>query len=149
MGLDMYLTKKVHVGAEYEHRKITGKIEIFQNGTPIEVNFSRVSEIEERAGYWRKANAIHKWFVENVQGGADDCGDYYVPREDLQELLDTVRVVKADHSKAPELLPAQSGFFFGSTEYDEWYFRDLDTTETILSECLANEDGEYHYHSSW
>ena len=24
---------------------------------------------------WRKANAIHKWFVDNVQDGVDDCGD--------------------------------------------------------------------------
>lgn len=24
-------------------------------------------------GYWRKANAIHGWFVKHVQGGKDEC----------------------------------------------------------------------------
>ena len=38
--------------------------------------------------YWRKANAIHKWFVENVQEGVDDCGEYEVTVEQLTELRD-------------------------------------------------------------
>jgi hypothetical protein len=56
---------------------------------------------------------------------------------------------------AEDLLPTQSGFFFGSTEYDEWYIRDIQSTidiiETLLSE--RNEsgyiDGDIYYHSSW
>ncbi len=45
--------------------------------------------ISEPVGYWRKANAIHRWFVENVQDGEDDC-DYHreVTAEDLEELRD-------------------------------------------------------------
>lgn len=45
--------------------------------------------IGESVGYWRKANAIHRWFVENVQDGEDDC-DYHreVTAEDLTELRD-------------------------------------------------------------
>ena len=31
-------------------------------------------ETHEEVGYWRKANAIHGWFVRNVQNGKDDCG---------------------------------------------------------------------------
>ena len=31
------------------------------------------SRIIEQVGYWRKANQIHNWFVENVQDGEDDC----------------------------------------------------------------------------
>lgn len=41
-------------------------------------------------GYWRKANQIHRWFVENVQGGKDDCKSYEVSRAQLGELLETV-----------------------------------------------------------
>ena len=44
--------------------------------------------------YWRKANAIHKWFVENVQDGVDDCGRYEVTKEQLQELLKICLMVK-------------------------------------------------------
>ena len=51
MGLDMYLDKYVAGKAEDE---------------------------DESFGYWRKANQIHKWFVDNVQGGIDDCRPYPV-----------------------------------------------------------------------
>lgn len=43
-------------------------------------------QVTFETGYWRKANAIHNWFVENVQDGNDDCKDYWVDRETLKEL---------------------------------------------------------------
>ena len=70
---------------------------------------------------WRKANAVHRWFVENVQGGEDDCGTYDVPVTKLRELRDILERVVDCRELGPELLPTQSGFFFGSTEYDDWY----------------------------
>ena len=93
MGLDQYLTKKIYVGAEYKHRKVTGKVEILVNGNPLQINFNKISEIEERVGYWRKANHIHKWFVDNVQDGEDDCKEYYVSHEQLQELVKVCQLV--------------------------------------------------------
>lgn len=183
MGLDMYLTKKVYVGAEYEHRKVTGVIDIKVGDKPLPINLSNVSYIEERAGYWRKANAIHKWFVDNVQEGNDDCGDYEVNTEQLRQLLDVVnKVLEAselvegkikngergvpgggwediiedgktikDPSVAQELLPCTSGFFFGGTEYNEYYHSDLVDTKKILEAALAGnpDDFEFYYHSSW
>lgn len=44
--------------------------------------------------YWRKANHIHGWFVENVQDGEDDCGTYEITRAHLQNLLDCCCKVK-------------------------------------------------------
>ncbi|RMD67339.1 hypothetical protein D6833_00315 [Candidatus Parcubacteria bacterium] len=137
--------------------------------------------------YGRKVNAIHRWFVENVQGGEDDCGEYEVSREQLQELLDTVNEVLEKVELAPglvlngytyqngerlemrvpgqvvlnpevceNLLPTQSGFFFGSTEYDEYYVRDLEYTKEVLEKAIADLDAEhpdeivaYAYTSSW
>ena len=54
------------------------------------------NRIMEQVGYWRKANEIHNWFVENVQDGEDDC-DYHreVTKEDLEELLDICNKVLA------------------------------------------------------
>ncbi len=151
MGLDMYLTKKIYVGAKYEHRNVTGKIEVFVDGNLLNVDFSKVSYIEEEAGYWRKANQIHKWFVENVQSGKDDCGDYYADQEKLQNLLSLVNQVLEDNSLAETLLPRQEGFFFGSNSYDDWYFEQLQETKSILEECLVveNELSDFYYHSSW
>ncbi len=42
----------------------------------------------EEVGYWRKVNAVHNWFVENIQCGEDDC-QYHreVTAEDLRNLI--------------------------------------------------------------
>ena len=150
MGLDMYLTKKVYVGANYEHNGVTGTIDVYKNGEKVNVNFGKVVYIEEDAGYWRKANAIHNWFVENVQGGVDECQTSYVDQDDLKVLLELVNEVLNDHSLADELLPTTSGCFFGNTDYDEWYFNGLENTKEILENILEDESGgEYYYSSSW
>lgn len=131
--------------------------------------------IEGQCAYWRKANAIHKWFVDNVQEGRDDCGSYDVEVEQLRELLDAVNKVLAstklvdgkvingytfhdgkevanlqsgmvleDTSVARSLLPTQDGFFFGGTEYDQWYWEDLEYTRDQLVRILdAIENVEY------
>jgi hypothetical protein len=151
MGLDMYLSKKSYVWS-YNRIKLTELGLDFSKVQGLEqVKPERVSYVVEDVGYWRKANAIHNWFVKNVQDGKDDCGEYYVSGFDLQNLLDTVNDVLADPSKAHELLPSQSGFFFGSTDYDEWYFKDLKDTREIIKKVLAEgeETGSYYYRSSW
>ncbi|MGP8216396.1 MAG: hypothetical protein ACLQQ4_12575 [Bacteroidia bacterium] len=156
MGLDMYLTKKFFIGAYYEHRNVAGIISITKDDKKMNINFNKVSYIEENAAYWRKSNQIHKWFVDNIQEGNDDCGTYYVPLKALEDLLDICKKIKADHNLAEKLLPVQEGFFFGSTEYDEYYFQDIDDTIEILEEILKETNMEYdkrnvefYYHSSW
>lgn len=41
---------------------------------------------------------------------------------------------------AEELLPSQSGFFFGSTNYDSYYLEDLQNTVEQIDEVLATTD---------
>lgn len=155
MGLDMYLTKKTYIGANYPHNKITGVIDVQKNGKPIKINFNRVSEIIESVGYWRKANHIHNWFVQNVQAGKDDCGEYYVSEEQLNQLIDICQRVISNKNLASELLPCKSGFFFGGTEYNEYYFVDCQDTIDILTKLLSEKDekgrytGNIYYQSSW
>lgn len=118
MGLDMYLLKRIK--------------------DPVDENF----------GYWRKANAIHNWFVENVQDGNDDQRDYRVSIEQLQELLNIVDEVLDDREKASSLLPTREGFFFGSTDYDEDYFQDLKDTKLLLEKAIA-DGGHFRYTCWW
>ena len=151
MGLDMYLNKKTYV-KQWDHQSPEEKYEVVvtKGGKPVDgIKASRVKYIEEEVGYWRKANQIHRWFVENVQEGKDDCGDYYVGDNQLQELLDVCKKVTADNSLAESLLPSASGFFFGGTNYDEWYFEDVKNTITILEDALQSKGGEIYYSSSW
>lgn len=133
MGLDMFLFGiKYH--SEYDEEEDNDKS-----------YYVMTEEI-----YWRKANQIHNWFVENVQNGIDNCAMYYVSKNDLIELKCTCESVLENTSLAPLYLPTQSGFFFGSTDYDSFYFKDLKYTVEKIDELLKNEDYDYYkYQSSW
>jgi len=150
MGLDMYLYKKTYV-KHWEHNGDNNyKVEVSKAGKPVNIDPKKVTYIVEEAGYWRKANQIHNWFVENVQNGKDECQESYVSREQLEELLGVCRIVKIDKEKAEQLLPTQSGFFFGGTEYDEYYYQDIDSTIEILEEALGDESADdFAYRASW
>lgn len=151
MGLDMYLNAKRYLSPYNENEKtvIEGIEKVFDS------RGMKVKQVVCEAMYWRKANAIHRWFVENVQSDNDDCGYYPVSCDELANLLVTVKDVLADTSRAEELLPTQEGFFFGSTDYDEWYFKDLEETKEKLEGILSwasTKDGiwwDFEYHSSW
>lgn len=154
MGLDMYLIKETYIGAEFKHRQIDGTIFITKEGVRVPIDFNLISEITESVATWRKANAIHKWFVDNVQDGNDDCGKYHVTVDQLRQLVKVCKEVIKDPSKARELLPPQSGPYFGSINIDEWYFEDLKLTvkqlTPIIKECSSdNFDVTLYYQSSW
>lgn len=130
MGLDMYL---YGVKASYNmHDYNIGSVK-----TLIEV------------GYWRKANQIHKWFVDNIQGGEDNCAMYCLDKDDLKELQSICEEVLNNPEKAHELLPTEEGFFFGSQEYDEFYFYDIKETIEICKWCLERDFDWFYYNSSW
>ena len=123
---------------------------------PLYIRYSEfeypVFSVFEEVAYWRKANAIHGWFVDNVQNGVDNCGYYEVTKEKLEELLLLTRAVLDYPKLAPKILPTREGFFFGSTEYDEYYFEDLRHTEKVLKKVLEETNWEREmvvYHSSW
>lgn len=188
MGLDMYLTRKHYIGGKWEWNNVKGTIDISTNGKKIPIDLKKVTYIDEEVGYWRKANAIHKWFVDNVQGGEDDCRPYYVEAEQLQQLLDICKEVRKkaiivngkvcngetlkdgkwekiyqngktieNAEEISKILPTQSGFFFGCTDYDEYYMNDIYDTIEILEKVLKENKEleeqkiypEYQYRASW
>lgn len=97
MGLDMYLNRKTYV-KNWGHTKpeLETKITITKGGKKMKgVDVSKVCYVEEEVAYWRKANAIHAWFVSNVQDGVDDCRDYEVGYDKIKELLNVCEEVLA------------------------------------------------------
>ena len=149
MGLDMYLNAKRYLW--HTEDEVVNKI---TSNFP-ELGEGKIKQLTAEVGYWRKANCIHKWFVDNVQEGEDDCGDYEVSNDKLKELLDLIDQVLANKKKAHKLLPNQSGFFFGGTEYDDYYYADLRDTKRALKPLIKRkmykrEDMfQLRYTSSW
>lgn len=166
MGLDMYLEKEIYLGGYYTNSIVLPFTNKYNNNT-VQLNLQdkKIHKIIFEVLYWRKANAIHKWFVDNVQNGTDDCTRYWVDREKLEQLLEVckqVLEVYEDSSLSSEevkrkissLLPVQEGFFFGSYEYDDWYITDIKETIAVLEEEIKSPDFEnkeyfYYYQSSW
>jgi hypothetical protein len=109
--------------------------------------------VMEHVGYWRKANHIHAWFVENIQNGEDDCGYHReVTKEDLIALRDVCYEVLFKPDRAEDLLPTRCGFFFGGTDYDEYYISDIKDTIEIIDKVLDTTDFDkemIYYVSSW
>jgi hypothetical protein len=188
MGLDMYLVASRYIGG-WDHgtkeekarfketMKAAGFGDFHCAGSPS-------LEVEVTVAYWRKANAIHKWFVDNCQDGVDECQKSYVERAKLEELLllcqqvlNTVETVegeldngtifygdgRVEHETKPgqvvaqpeiaaSVLPTQSGFFFGNTDYDEYYLQDLRDTIEQIEPLLTDErfkGCEFSYRASW
>jgi hypothetical protein len=154
MGLDMYLNARRYIwqsfsDTETPDSKIIKGIQALFPG----LGDLQVKGVTVEAMYWRKANAIHKWFVDNCQNGVDECQETYVTRDQLIELRDLCLQVIAEPDRASELLPSQSGFFFGSTEYDEHYMRDCHNTVERINQLINNPEFEknwdFYYRSSW
>ncbi len=150
---------------------------------------------QKKEMYWRKANHIHMWFVNNVQSGEDDCNQYAVTKENLQELANICKeiidkcplvpgIIQNGSSSKPnqyaidnnikpngfmypcyeegkvmtnqdiaeDLLPTDSGFFFGGTGYDEWYYGDTKETYEACEKLIKEFDFDTDYlvyQSSW
>lgn len=164
MGLDMYLSVRKYIGAyDWSANYGEGKPPLTPTYKKLVRDFGlkkyenafgfKSGHVEAVAITWRKANAIHQWFVDNCADGEDDCKPVYVPRGQLEELLNTIQTVLLDRDKADELLPTQNGFFFGSTEYGEWYWEDLERTRKELSKLLEtskdDKEASFIYEASW
>lgn len=161
MGLDMYLEARRYVSKNDWKDGDSFPVAEFlalegASGIPDLCKFSEFAGIQVSypIGYWRKANAIHGWFVQNVQGGTDDCGSYHVEREQLVELRDLCKAAVSQPAMAGDILPPTTGFFFGGYEVDEWYMQDLNYTIEMIDHVLNTvpNDGwnwSIYYHSSW
>lgn len=149
MGLDMFLTKKYYC-KNWDQQDPKEKHNIVIKKGDQEIKIDNISYIESDVFYWRKSNHIHKYFVDNCQDGIDDCRISYVEHEVLEELLDICKKIEENKSLAESLLPTQGGFFFGDTEYDEYYYESITETKEMLEKLdLKNTKEEFYYNSSW
>lgn len=150
----MYLTAEKFVsGYDFDKDPNFDKIVEMLNLNKDDVEKS--AGISVGIGYWRKANAIHNWFVQNVQGGNDECQRSYVSKEKLESLkTDCLKTLVAlnneDFDTVMEILAPTSGFFFGSQETGKWYKQDLENTVKIIDKALDKfKDYDIYYQASW
>ena len=162
MGLDMYLSARRYV-RKYDYKAwdetLTEEFQSLAATAPDDFmkygDFSGIT-ITYPIAYWRKANAIHGWFVRNCGNNQDTCQEMYVSTDDLRNLRAACIQVQMRPELAEELLPPTHGFFFGGYEIDQHYMFDLRNTIDILTHVIDQRSKmtddfnfEMFYQASW
>lgn len=185
MGLDMYVTirhkdtqSKLDAYEAWENKYSYEEYERLTDEQKEEYRNSEPEYDEDMYGkqlmYWRKANMIHNWFVQNCQGGVDDCERYVITVADLLKLkelcekiltmtemrkdmrypsfgarekeeVDILYLTDEGVKFASEHLPTRAGFFFGLTEYDDCYVWDVEDTVKQINDTLDTLNCEYGF----
>ena len=115
MGLDMYL-----------HRRQKGD-----------------ETLGEEIQYWRKVNWLRRWIVDHTDYANDnDCVPFVLTKENVEALIADCEKVIKNKSQAPTIMPTQSGYFFGCTDYDEVYFDEIESVKEQFENVLNETDFE-------
>lgn len=114
MGLDIYFNK----AKKSRYRKLKQNNEEFKS---------------KEVAYFRKVNFLMAFF--NYEG---NCEWQEIDKCEIEDLVNKCKAVLDNHSLAEELLPVQQGFFFGSYEYNEYYFNDVQDVHFKFTQILNN-----------
>jgi hypothetical protein len=159
MGLDMYIFKvkktKHTIDELHELDRETNPndpkiVEFLPLDQPYPDTFKDYYTIFHQVAYWRKFNALHNWFVTHVQVGIDNCAHYELDKDVLIDLLETLLNTKSENDPS-EMMPV-SGFFFGSTDVDEYYWERIEKAIDEISNLIDNTNWDKErlfYTSSW
>lgn len=114
------------------------------NCTPIELSKENIIQLQ---------NVVKKLICECklIKGNVIN-GYSYNDKGDMTPNYEKGYIMKKDSQKlANELLPTCDGFFFGGTNYDQWYFEDLLEFYNIANELLKVDTNKYYiyYKASW
>ena len=92
----------------------------------------------DELGYFRKVNFLVKYF-KDIGFDVDNQIPLEINKKDAEDLLNRCNLVLEEPDKAPELLPTMDGFFFGSTDYNEYYLYTVKKVRDFLKDILIPE----------
>lgn len=91
----------------------------------------------DKVGYFRKVNALLHWVNTHV-AKVENCEEIPLARAHLEQLFSTLSTLTRENCR--QCFPTTSGFFFGSTDYDQWYWSDVADVRLWASELLDGFD---------
>lgn len=138
-------------GWEFMHEQIIPVLSLKDDDWLLSANFDPKKGAEEivrwlfsvlfwrgrimESAYFRKVNFIYRYFGEKLED--ESC---IVTKAEIEDIIERCKKVLADHSLAEELLPTCDGFFFGCTEYNDWYFKDVEDCQEQMQKLLEDYD---------
>lgn len=152
MGLDQFINANIYVpvkkikDAVADTPAIAKHVDTEGNGAIVRVQIAQ----------FRKFNALHG-YIESKGGKIENLQD--VPINNLLEELyyDCKQILATKDSKdgnadAIDRMPPTAGFFFGSTEVDGWYYKDVKELHDLLADIVGlgdNENVTFTYRAWW
>lgn len=110
------------------------------------------SIVEAREYSFRKVNALQGYFEDNfeeIQNGEE----FYFDEEHilkLKKVTDWILKNKDDKDYISKYLPPADGFFYGSSDVDEWYFQDVEHINKVMREIMSTPNRvSYKYWAWW
>lgn len=94
-------------------------------------------EEKTKVGYFRKFNALFSWIHRHVEA-IENCEYILVSKDHFTQLQSTLNELNTANCSIH--FPTQFGFFFGSTEYDEWYWQDISELKIFVDKILSEFD---------
>jgi hypothetical protein len=92
--------------------------------------------------YFRKVNFVYAFFSNEMVN--ESCIVDKTRIGQLKDACEDVLAHKGNVRYAQRVLPTQGGFFFGSTEYDDWYWHDVKDCLTKIKRLYKSmEEGEF------
>lgn len=113
----------------------------------------RPNEADIEIAYFRKFNALHNYFEREFDAGnLDDTPITLDIADTLKAKADTILEREGEADVAEAVLPISYGLFFGSDEYDDYYYscvRDMQRAAFKLTNILSQPDNQrqFYYHA--
>lgn len=154
MGLDMYLNRHIYVGGYPKGADVAVvRYDWNEQAKPVK-NYKDISYLLQQVTTWRKCWPIHNWMVANVQGGVDNCSEYYVDHSQLEDLRDILQACIAPLPDMAGVIEECLKYFDGSdlpTEPEYWGYlvEDFQRTIEVFDKAIEDNSGEYYYSASW
>lgn len=153
MGLDMYLWKikreevaywrKANAIHAWFERKLAEDNREINNCSDYYVTKENLIELRDTCQTILDNTIVKIGNVKNGERLNKDTGNWE-PIYEQGKVIDNPEL-------AQEMLPTQSGFFFGSTDYDEHYINELESTISQINKILETTDfdNESIAYSAW
>lgn len=159
MGLDMMMYRRKKSRKQFDYDDVV-EVAYWRKANQIHNYFvEKAQKGVDDCGYYKvskkvaeKLLTICKELKEEIitTPGKMEAGYTYKNGEKIIEYENGL--VIANPEVCEKMLPTVSGFFFGSTDYNEYYIEDIDSTIEQMTEVLETTDfdkEELWYHSSW
>lgn len=159
MGLDMMMYRRRKSRKQFDYDDVV-EVAYWRKANQIHNYFvEKAQKGADDCGYYKvskkvaeKLLTICKELKEKIITTPGKMVAGYTYKNGEKEIEYENGLVIANPEVCEKLLPTVSGFFFGNTEYNEWYIEDIDSTIEQMTEVLNTTDfdkEELWYHSSW